>query len=306
MRLPYKALIVICTFSWFSNAQVMLSDDFESYDLTFLAAQADHWRMWFPNFDGPEVSTYNGPNQVLKMQGFAGDGDILLLIPERPQTEVHAIQWDMLIPEGQEAFFGMEGKFFPSGGDWETNLNGGPVFFNRDGATPGVGTITGIPGQAFLYPEDEWFTIRAVYDLDSGFWAMYINDVLQFNDQVIDDSIQYPFVELAAIDFYGFDSNNEYYLDNFNVETNPVAGIEDQTLPQVSVFPIPMKNTVHISSNGNISSITILNLLGQALVEKKIDNVLETSIETAQLAVGTYFIKATVDGTERIIKVIKE
>jgi len=306
MKLIYSILIGICTFPTLSNAQVVLNDDFESYDLTFLAAQADHWRMWFPNFDGPVVSTFNGTNQVLKMQGFAGDGDLLLLIQERPQTGSHAIQWDMFIPQGQSGYFGMEGKFFPNGGDWETNLNGGPVFFNRDGATPGIGVITGSPGQSFAYPEDEWFTVRNVYDLDSGVWAMYINNVLQFNDQVIDDSLQYPFVELAAINFYGIDNNNEYYFDNFNIEANPVAGIEDQDLPKVSVFPVPMKNTVAITSNGNISSITILNMLGQELFKNTVNNVLETSIDTSQLALGSYFIKATVDGTERIIQVIKE
>ena len=70
-------------------------------------------------------------------------------------------------------------------------------------------------------------------------------------------------------------------------------------------YPNPLKNVMNLSYSKNISSITVLNLLGQEVLTKAI-NANQSQIDMSHLSTGTYLVKVTADDQVKTIKVIKE
>ncbi|MGV3696814.1 T9SS type A sorting domain-containing protein [Flavobacterium sp.] len=69
--------------------------------------------------------------------------------------------------------------------------------------------------------------------------------------------------------------------------------------------PNPVKNTLNLSYNKEISNVEIFNLLGQK-VNSTLVNANEAQIDMSGLAKGAYMVKVTSDNQMKTIKVIKE
>ncbi|WP_196889498.1 fibronectin type III domain-containing protein [Aureivirga sp. CE67] len=104
-----------------------------------------------------------------------------------------------------------------------------------------------------------------------------------------------------------------YYMtiDDIKIEeteeevTNPLNVSEEQSLLEgIKLYPNPTKGVINISSQNVISSVTITNLLGQTVVEKEVNNTMNT-LDISNLPTGSYFVKVQVKdqvGTYKIIK----
>ena len=72
-----------------------------------------------------------------------------------------------------------------------------------------------------------------------------------------------------------------------------------------SFYPNPVKDVLNISNAQNISKVQVINLLGQEMMVKTM-NESQGQIDMSHLSTGTYLVKVTSEDQVRTIKVIKE
>ena len=109
-----------------------------------------------------------------------------------------------------------------------------------------------------------------------------------------------------------------YYINvgHFNSSANQLEGpfTIDVTSPLSSnsfdsanfvAYPNPVKDVFNLSYTSEISSVRVLNLLGQEVVSKTV-NATTTQVDMSQLSAGTYIVNVTVGDSVKSIKVIKQ
>ena len=72
-----------------------------------------------------------------------------------------------------------------------------------------------------------------------------------------------------------------------------------------SYYPNPVRNTLNLSYNQEISNVEIFNLLGQRVNSNNI-NTNEAQVDMSNLSNGVYLVKVTSNNQEKTIRVIKE
>ena len=80
---------------------------------------------------------------------------------------------------------------------------------------------------------------------------------------------------------------------------------QDFDATNFSFYPNPTNGIVTIKYSKEISNVSVTNLLGQVLLDKKITSN-EFQIDLSNFQVSTYFIKIIADGKSKIIKIVKE
>jgi hypothetical protein len=86
--------------------------------------------------------------------------------------------------------------------------------------------------------------------------------------------------------------------------TDPSYGIAEH-YNYFRIFPNPTSNTLYVESNNNINSLTIYNLAGISLINKKLPGLYSCKLDVGSLSKGFYFLKITTNSglvkTEKII-----
>ncbi len=82
-------------------------------------------------------------------------------------------------------------------------------------------------------------------------------------------------------------------------------GIRDFETNVIQLYPNPVLDSLTISSTENMSSVEVVNMLGQVIFANKI-NEIETQVDMSRYATGTYIIRVMVDTKVEIFKVIKK
>jgi hypothetical protein len=73
----------------------------------------------------------------------------------------------------------------------------------------------------------------------------------------------------------------------------------------LTVYPNPVKDILTLSLARNITNVTILNLLGQEVMTKEVnDNYFQ--IDLSHLSAGAYLLRITANNQQKNIKIIKE
>jgi hypothetical protein len=70
-------------------------------------------------------------------------------------------------------------------------------------------------------------------------------------------------------------------------------------------YPNPVKDVLNISNATTISKVQVVNLLGQEMIVKSMNDT-QGQIDMSQLGAGTYLVKLTSDDQIKMIKIIKE
>lgn len=102
-----------------------------------------------------------------------------------------------------------------------------------------------------------------------------------------------------------FDFNPAIVTNTFNTEfTAPlsVANIEDNLL---SLYPNPVKDKLNINSTQNIQTVSVYNLPGQQVLEKRIDAVSGT-LDLSGLGSGVYLVRVKSAEAVKTIKIVIE
>ncbi|AFL79909.1 hypothetical protein Aeqsu_0396 [Aequorivita sublithincola DSM 14238] len=315
MKKTYVLALLLVAFTFSSYAQVELTDDFESYTLDPISAQAPQWRPWSGVDGGADDANVVDDEANSGLQSVLIPGnvltDLILLVPSAPTSGMYTIQFQAFIPTGKSGYFNMQAALTPEGTAWNQALMGGNVFFNCDGASGGLGTIDESPaGQectisaaSFAYPEDQWFKVDCVYDLDAQTWDMYIDDIQFFFAQPFAFNTQ-VFIELAGLDFYSASANNQMFIDDVVMGPNITAGTNDVEANKFSVYPNPVKDMLNIKSVSAIDNVTVYDILGKVVLQENPGKI-SPAINMSGLASGSYLVKVTIGNTSKTVKVLK-
>ena len=120
----------------------------------------------------------------------------------------------------------------------------------------------------------------------------------------------------------GLDLNSDYTLEMYSVcdpsGSSPVnsdietLGFNTSNLSTANTnfvnldyYPNPAKSVVYFENKIQISSIEILSITGQSVLKHSY-NSNKVSVDLTSLAAGTYFASVKVDGTFKIVRIIKE
>lgn len=99
---------------------------------------------------------------------------------------------------------------------------------------------------------------------------------------------------------YGIESN-----DRLPVTVNFTLALDNVVFNGLQYFPNPVKNSITITNNNEIESVTILNSLGQTVDSVIIrgDNI---EADLSYLSSGIYFVKLASGNQNKTVKIIKE
>lgn len=95
------------------------------------------------------------------------------------------------------------------------------------------------------------------------------------------------------------------YLDNIYLYRAATASVDKNNLLNVSLSPVPAKNTLTISAKNIIDKVTIYNVLGKK-VKSVMVNKMSDNIDVSSLTTGMYILKYSVNNTVGTMKFIKE
>ncbi|MDN3724633.1 T9SS type A sorting domain-containing protein [Aequorivita sp. SDUM287046] len=316
MKKIYILALVLGAFSFSSNAQVELVDDFESYNLGPISAQSPQWRTWSGVDGGSDDGNVVDDESFSGLQSLLIPGntltDLIALVPSAPTSGVYSIEFYSYIPAGKAGYFNMQAAVTPEGSAWVQALMGGNVYFNCDGNSGGIGSVSGaidcvpVAGDAaFTYPEDQWFKVTCVYDIDGQAWDMYIDDIQFVFDYPFAFGPQ-VFIELAGLDFYSASAANEMFIDNVTFYSGDIttAGVNDFSADKFSVYPNPVKDMLNIKSSTAVDNVTVYDILGKVVLQENPGKI-SPAINMSNLASGSYLVKVTIGDSSKTVKVLK-
>jgi hypothetical protein len=89
------------------------------------------------------------------------------------------------------------------------------------------------------------------------------------------------------------------------IASGPCLGNEEFDMSSFSYYPNPTRDIVNISYSKEITQIKVFNMLGQQLIDTKVNST-TTQVDLSRFATGTYFIEVTSDEVSKTVKVIKD
>ena len=120
----------------------------------------------------------------------------------------------------------------------------------------------------------------------------------------------------SFLNLAGLTAGNTYYIQvdkysdfnsngSFGIEVQEVLSSDSFDNANFIAYPNPVKDIFNVSYSSEISSVRVINLLGQEVVSKQV-NATSTQVDMSQLSAGTYIVNVTVGDTIKTIKVVKQ
>lgn len=103
---------------------------------------------------------------------------------------------------------------------------------------------------------------------------------------------------VARMDYYFDKDGATYYIDDIKQVTTGTLSTKDVSITSVSVYPNPSNNTISISGNNEIKSISVFNVLGKRVLSSSSYK----NIDISQLSNGLYILKTDKGATSKFIK----
>ena len=100
---------------------------------------------------------------------------------------------------------------------------------------------------------------------------------------------------------YGNDTFNTFKVSAYDASLSSNSFDSNAFL----AYPNPVKDVLNLEYNSEISSVRVMNLLGQEIISRNI-NANSTQVDMSQLSAGTYIVNVTVGNTVKTIKVVKQ
>jgi uncharacterized repeat protein (TIGR01451 family) len=117
-------------------------------------------------------------------------------------------------------------------------------------------------------------------------------------------TVQLNDVVANAADIY-FDFNAAIVTNTVFTKFVDELGVADFEALKVVAYPNPANNILNIQAEAPISSIEIMNLLGQTLLTAK-GNSNREQIDISGLSAGNYFVRVVVGDGSRVLRVVKK
>ena len=192
---------------------------------------------------------------------------------------------------------------------WNSSNNAN-VWFYTNGVNLVAGTTYRISysygGTGTTFPEK----LKVSYGSSANAAAM--TNLLADYPNVVNDTPINTFVDFtpstSGVYYFGFNAYSDadqFYLivDNILVDVALSSGSFDNA--NFSAYPNPVKDVLNVSYSTEISSIRVINMIGQEVIFKNI-NATSTQVDMSQLSAGTYIVNVTVGDNVKTLKVVKQ
>ena len=90
----------------------------------------------------------------------------------------------------------------------------------------------------------------------------------------------------------------------FSFTTASTLEIDTESKSNFTFFPNPVNNVLTIKAQASIDSITVYNMLGQAVV-RSTPNTNDSTVDMSALQTGAYFVQVSINNTLKTVRVIK-
>ena len=112
----------------------------------------------------------------------------------------------------------------------------------------------------------------------------------------------------SGVYYFGFNAysnqdENALFVDNINVDVYLNANTFDNS--NFVAYPNPVKDILNLSYSSEITSVKVINLLGQEVISRKVNNT-SSQIDMSNLTAGAYIVNVTIGDVVKTIKVIKQ
>lgn len=168
--------------------------------------------------------------------------------------------------------------------------------FDKSGSTfvfdGGVFEDTGFSWSAMT-----WYNVRLE---TSGTTVKYFIDDVEIYEGALIVNEDIEEVRFAHDNGGGF-----AYMDNYRTN-DELLSIDDKSLSNISVYPNPVKDNIKIDTILTIDDVTIVNLVGQKVLQFKSEHIVDNSVNLSALSTGLYFMNISSEGKSQSIKIIKE
>jgi len=307
MKKNYVFILAIFGALFSANAQ-MIDEQFETYNLGDMSDQNP--AVWSSSSGDPltdnALQVVEGGNVGQAGYISPSTGQDALLVLGNHSTGVAILFFDVFIPAGSSGYFNIQGETETNGstgyegaGDGGNGIyNSGNLYFNQDGAAPGV-FIDDTTGETGNYPEDEWFAMEIYFNLFSFKYEIVIDgDMVNLSPVPFQaDNV------LGGIHFFAADGNHNLYIDNV-VFGFPIAANDDFSAANFSVYPNPVKDILKIKSTTSIDVIQVYDVLGKLILSSHPETI-TPAIDMSALNAGAYFVNVTIGNASKTVQIIK-
>ncbi|NMH27051.1 T9SS-dependent choice-of-anchor J family protein [Flavobacterium silvaticum] len=228
------------------------------------------------------------------------------------------------------------GCWFKENGDWASSNNDNSD--NDEDAHSGNNFLTNSWTADNEYIWTPGFELTAGSNYDFSFWFNSYGDYDSWDASVVVNSAQTsngatqvgsPFLSVgttapdvytqatrsfvpqtSGVYYFGIKVNeatgDPWYLsfDDFELKSVPLSA-EDFQNQQLAFYPNPVKNNLNLSFNETITDVVVVNMLGQQVLNQKI-NATQATLDMSALTAGTYFVKVNGTNAQKTVKVIKQ
>jgi hypothetical protein len=282
---------------------VLFSDNFDSYTAgqQLCTQNNTDWVTW-TNIPGSTEDAYITTEQAasgsnsLKIEG---SSDLIYRF-DNQTTGVYEIDFNYYIASvGSGAYFNIQ-HYTQPGVQWA---------FECAFSTYGVAYLRQNENLVtFSFPNDTWFPIKVVIDLDNDSLAIFINgESLETAPFSYTADGNNGVCQLGSLNFFAGSANpntsGTYYVDDFVVTQLPTSGIEVLNDNIISIYPNPATDLLNISSDNEILNAEIINIDGQLV--KSVSNHFN-SIGISELSNGFYFVNVYTETGKKTYKFIKK
>ncbi|WP_339889030.1 fibronectin type III domain-containing protein [uncultured Flavobacterium sp.] len=185
------------------------------------------------------------------------------------------------------------------------------VWFYTQGVNLTVGTTYAI---AFDYGGSPFGSyvekLKVAYGTSTNATAM-TNPIVDLsnivNDTPLNSSTQFT-PSASGVYYFGFNAysdvnQNGLFVDNINVD----VFLSNDSFDNASfvAYPNPVKDVLNLSYSSEITSVKVINLLGQEVISRKVNNT-TSQIDMTSLTAGAYIVNVTIGDAVKTIKVIKQ
>lgn len=142
------------------------------------------------------------------------------------------------------------------------------------------------------------FELIGTESINTGInWMLYDYDLDEYADQDV-----YIAIQCVSNDQFGF------MVDDFKVEGNQTASVDDFTAAQFKIHPNPATDIININNGSElvISEVNLVDLQGRVLQTIKNDNLNDAQINVSTLSSGMYFLDIQTDSGKVVKKFSKK
>ena len=189
------------------------------------------------------------------------------------------------------------------------DLSGGTYYLNADLAL----TLYAASTASDLDPDD-YLALLVTQD-DGASWTELArwdeNSTLTPEGAPMDEITLSGYNNETYFAFYAFSDtsgvDNDLFIDNFQITATSLsdtAGVEDESLVTLNVYPNPASDVLNISAQNTINTVEIFNVLGQKVITMQVENT-SAEINVSNLNAGIYLIKYEINNSISTKKFVK-